>query len=264
MFRRAQRAVLTALLTLIPSLAAAQTVWQPTQPPAVTAETSSWYVSAEPISINGELYYPAGAVTFFNGFQMVRSGSFNGIPLYMDPGFQPDTTVFVPLSGGRMQPYQRRQPGTLAALNGGPLPAFTGRPLSAFPAVASVPGLSSDLLSQVANTAPQSVGTTAVQPVGNTAPRPVGTSGRVAAAAAPSRASTLNPPRGVNGVWINFDGRRWFSAGKAIDYDAAILTRVGTYRGWNVYMRDGDRTTIYVPGVPGKLSPYRSSLNLKK
>jgi hypothetical protein len=250
MFRRAQRAVLTALLASIPCVAAAQTVWQPAQVSTVTAEKTSWYLASEPISINGELYYRAGAVTFFNGFQMVRSGSFNGIPLYIDPGFQPDTTVFVPLSGGRMQPYQRRQPGTLAALNGGPLPAFTGSPLPALPAVASLGGSASDLLTQVADTAPLSVG--------NTAPQPVGTSGRVAVTAPANRVSTLNPPTGTNAVWINFDGRRWFSAGKAIDYDAAILTRVGTYRGWNVYMRNGDGTTIYVPGVPGKLSPYKA------
>jgi hypothetical protein len=70
--------------------------------------------------------------------------------------------------------------------------------------------------------------------------------------------STLNPPTGTNGVWINFDGRRWFSAGKAIDYDAASLTLVGTYRGWSVYRRNGDPATIYVPGVPGKLSPYKA------
>jgi hypothetical protein len=250
MFRRAQRAVLTAFFTIIPCVAAAQTVWQPAQAPTVTAETSSWFMSGEPITINGELYFPAGAVTFFNAFQMVRSGSFNGIPLYMDPGFQSDTTIFVPLSGGRMQPYQRRQPGTLAALNGGPLPAFSGSPPPTLPAVASLAGSASDLLTQVAATAPLSAG--------NTVPQPVGTSGRVAVTRAPSRVTTLNPPTGTNAVWINFDGRRWFSAGKAIDYDAAVLTRVGTYRGWNVYMRNGDRTTIYVPGVPGKLSPYKA------
>src|SRR5215208_3337072 len=114
MFRRAQPALFALLLTLIPLAAVAQAVWQPAQAPTVTAETSSWFLSGEPIVINGEAYYRAGAVTFFNGLQMVRSGSFSGIPLYMDPGFQPDTTVFVPLSGGRMQPYQLRQPGTLA------------------------------------------------------------------------------------------------------------------------------------------------------
>jgi hypothetical protein len=233
MFRRAQRVLYAVVLALIPLAAAAQTVWQPAQAPTVTAEKSSWYLSGEPIAINGELYYPAGAVTFFNGLQMVRSGSFSGIPLYMDPGFQPDTTIFVPLSGGRMQPYQRRQPGTLAALTGGPLPAF--------PAVAGVQRSASDVLTQA-----------------EAAPQPVGTSGRVAVTPAPPRVATLNRPRGLNGVWINFDGRRWFSAGKAIDYDAATLTRVGTYRGWNVYRRNGDPTTIYVPAVPGKLTPYKA------
>lgn len=233
MFRRAQRAVLTALLTVIPCAAAAQTVWQPAQVPTVTAEKTSWYLASEPLSINGELYYPAGAVQFFNRFQMVRSGSFNGIPLYMDPGFQPDTTVFVPLSGERMQPYQRRQPGMLVGTTGSVAP---------LPAVAGAQAPASDLFRQVADAS---------------APQPVGTSGRVTAAPAPGGVSTLNPPTGLNGLWINFDGRRWFSAGKAIGYDAATLTRVGTYHGWNVYTRNGDRTTIYIPAVPGKLSPYK-------
>lgn len=222
MFRRAQRAVFAALLTLIPFTTMAQTVWQPTQAPTVTAEKTSWYLSSEPITINGEPYYPAGAVQFFNRFQMVRSGSFNGIPLYIDPGFQPDSMVYVPLSGERMQPYQRRQPGVLVGT--------TGSPVALLPTVAEV-----------------SAG----------APQPVGTSGRVTAAPA-LRVSTLNPPTGRNGVWINYDGRRWFSAGKAIDYNAASLTRVGTYRGWNVYTRNGDATTIYVPAMPGKLSPYKA------
>ena len=84
MFRRAQRAVVVAVLTLIPGTAMAQTVWQPAPPPTVTAETTSWYLANEPITINGEPYYPSGAIQFFNGFQMVRSGSFNGIPLYID------------------------------------------------------------------------------------------------------------------------------------------------------------------------------------
>ena len=222
MFRRAQRAVFAGFLTLIPCAAMAQTVWQPTQAPTLTAEKTSWYLANEPITVNGELYYPAGAVTFFNRLQMVRSGSFNGIPLYIDPGFQPDSTVFVPLSGERMQPYQRRQPGVLVGTTG-------STPASSLPAVSEVAAM---------------------------APQPVGTSGRVAVTPAP-RVTTLNPPTGVNGVWINFDGRRWFSAGKAIDYDAASLTRVGTYRGWNVYTRNGDPTTIYVPAIPGKLSPYK-------
>jgi len=227
MFRRAQPVVFAAFLSLIPCAAMAQTVWQPPLPPAVTAEKTSWYLSGEPITINGELYYPSGAVQFFNRYQMVRSGSFNGIPLYIDTALQPDSMVLVPLPGERMQPYQRRQPGVLVGTTGSP---------TSLPAVADV----------------------SVAGVSAVAPQPVGTSGRVAATPAPSRETTLNPPTGVNGVWISFEGRRWFSAGKAIEYDAATLTRVGTYRGWNVYTRNGDRTTIYVPAVPGKLSPYKA------
>ena len=221
MFRRAQRAVVVAVLTLIPGTAMAQTVWQPAPPPTVTAETTSWYLANEPITINGEPYYPSGAIQFFNGFQMVRSGSFNGIPLYIDPGFQPGSMILVPLSGQRMQPYQRRQPGVLVGTS--------GTPAATLPAVSDVP-------------AP--------------APQPVGTSGRTTAIPAPT-VSTLNPPTGRNGVWINYGGERWFSAGRAIDYDAASLTHVGTYRGWNVYTRNGDAATIYVPALPGKLSPYK-------
>ena len=209
MFCRAQRVACAAILTLIPCVTAAQPPWQVPQAPTVTAEQTSWYLSREPITVNGELFYPSGAVQFFNRQQMVRRGSFNGIPLYIDTALQPDSIVFVPLSGERMQPYQRPQPGVLLAT--------TGHPNAALPAVT---------LTEASPSAP--------------APQPVGTSGRVTVTPAP-RVSTLNPPTGVNGTWINFDGRRWFGAGKAIDYDAATLTRIGTYRGWNVYTRNGDR-----------------------
>ena len=65
-------------------------------------------------------------------------------------------------------------------------------------------------------------------------------------------------PTGVNAIWVNFDGRRWFSGGKAIDYDAASLVQVGTYHGWSVYTRNGDRSTIYIPVAPGRLAQYKA------
>ncbi len=223
MFCRAQRAACAVILTLIPCVAAAQPVWQPAQAPTVTAEKTSWYLSREPITVNGELFYPSGPIEFFNRQQMVRRGSFNGIPLYIDIALQPDSIVFVPLSGERVQAYRRPQPGVLITT--------TGSSGAALPAV------------------------TEASP---TVPQPVGTSGRVTVVTPAPRVSTLNPPTGLNGLWINFDGRRWFSAGKAIDYDAASLTRIGTYHGWNVYTRNGDASIIYVPAVPSKLTPYRA------
>ena len=43
---------------------------------------------------------------------------------------------------------------------------------------------------------------------------------------------------------------------RSIDYDAASLMQVGTYHGWSVYTRNGDRSTIYIPTTPGRLAPY--------
>jgi len=61
MVRRAHHFALVAALLLVPRLAAAQVLYQPTQAPLVTAENTTWFQSGEPIDWNGDLYYPAGA-----------------------------------------------------------------------------------------------------------------------------------------------------------------------------------------------------------
>jgi hypothetical protein len=97
-----------------------------------------------------------------------------------------------------------------------------------------------------------------IYPRATSQPMAVGTSGRTIVTPAPGRATTLRRPTGVNAIWIDFDGRRWVGAGKTIDYDAASLTEVGKYHGWSVYTRNGDRSTIYIPSMPGKLAPYKT------
>jgi hypothetical protein len=87
---------------------------------------------------------------------------------------------------------------------------------------------------------------------------PVGTSGRIAATPAAQRVTSMRRPTGANAIWINFDGRRWVGGGKTIDYDAANLREVGKYHGWSVYIRNGDRSTIYIPSMAGKLAPYNA------
>ena len=62
-----------AFVLLLSGFAHAQATWQPSMPPLVTADNTTWYQSAEPILWNGEYYYPAGAVQdigldFFDGF----------------------------------------------------------------------------------------------------------------------------------------------------------------------------------------------------
>src|SRR4029079_355600 len=58
------------------------------------------------------------------GYQMVRSGSYRGIPLYIDSTIEPYSIVFVPLTGGRMQPYERRRTGNLAGTTGSRAPSL--------------------------------------------------------------------------------------------------------------------------------------------
>src|SRR5260221_2633817 len=249
MFRRAQPMAIATLAILVPCAAVAQSNWQPTPAPVITAESTSWYRSGEPIDWNSGRYYPAGVVQFFNGDQMVRSGSYRGIPLYVDATLEPNSIVFVPLSGGRMQPYERPRTGELAGTTGSRMPSLppgvgeepTPVQLAALLAV-DLPGPSTlpgaGALSQ---------------------PIAVGTSGRVIATrTAVGSITTLKRPTGVNAIWIRFDGRRWGKAGKAFDYDTANLTQVGTYRGWSVYIRNGDRSIIYIPASAGRLAPYRA------
>ena len=212
------RALLFVLAMSLSVGAQAQIIQQPTPMPLITGDNASWYSLGEPLEWHGHLYYRTGTEEQFNPYQMVPDGSYRGVPLYISSELEPGSTVFVPLSGGLMKPYLRRDMDANGTLRG---------------------------MSE---------------------PMAVGTSGRVevapaVVAEAPVRAgrrtvSTLIPPAGVNGVWINYDGRRWFLAGKAIDYDAATLAEVGTYHGWSVYARNGDRSTIYVPTTPGRLAPY--------
>src|SRR4051812_44614487 len=82
----------------------------------------------EPIPYAGEFYYPAGAVTFFNGDQMVRTGYYNGLPLYVDATLEPYSVIYVPIGRGQVQPYERRRSGELAGTTGSRMPSFPTEP----------------------------------------------------------------------------------------------------------------------------------------
>src|SRR5687768_17471546 len=117
--------LLLALLATVP--AAAQVQSRPTDPPLVTASNESWYALREPITIGGDIYYPAGATVFFNGNTMVRTGHYNGVPLYADTTIEPYSIVYVPLPSGLMQPYERPRRGDLAGTTGSRTPSFPVR-----------------------------------------------------------------------------------------------------------------------------------------
>jgi hypothetical protein len=268
------RALPLVFVLLLSGMAQAQVTWQPTPPPLVTAENETWFRAGAPIEWNGEIYYPAGTPEGFNRYQMVRAGSYRGIPLYSDATLEPNSIVFVPIAGGRLQPYERPRTGMLAGTVGSrapsfPVPASTEAPVAlgvtaegfvaqapgppafarAYDLDASITGASAPL--PTPSPAPPPLGVVAT--AGTTQSAPVGTSGRVTVT---NRPSTAARPKGINGAWIQFDGRRWVSDGRAVGLTADFTT-VGDYRGFPVYRRGSDTTTIYLVSVPGLVVPYK-------
>jgi hypothetical protein len=272
MYRRARITVLAAAVAIVPALTLAQAVWQPTPPPLVTAENETWYRAGGPIEWNGDFYYPAGAPRAFDAYAMVRAGSYRGIPLYSDATLEPYSIVFVPVTGGRMQPYERKRAGMLADTTGSQTPSFppqTSASLSlasgGFVAQAAMPPTFArpyDLApagppeAAVPSAAPSVTAATGTAGRIETNPSlAVGTSGRSLVTAIAPRTRGARSASGVAIVWIDYQGQRWTSDGKAVDLDPD-LHRVGTYRGFPIYARADDRRTIYVPSSGTLVVPY--------
>jgi hypothetical protein len=246
--RRTAPQLLLAVAVLLPVVAGAQATMRPTPAPVVTADNEEWYLAGEPITFSGSVYYPAGPQVFFNQNEMVRTGDYRGIPLYSRTTIEPFSKVFVPVAGRLMQPYERRRAGDLAGTVGSSAPSFP----AVNPAADSLqPGTFG--VAQAA--APPTLYTPLI---GYDVPSAAG----AAPAAPPSVAATTGisdpePPRGplvsarlpegLNGLFIEYRDRRWFSSGHAVRLDAARFRRIGDYEGFPVYTeRDGDERTIYV------------------
>ena len=251
--------LLTSLCIVAPS--AAQIQSRPTDPPIVTADNESWYANREPIQFAGDLYYPAGATVFFNGNTMVRSGHYNGVPLYTDTTLEPYSVVYVPLERGLMQPYERPRQGNLAGTTASRTPSF---PVSASPSggrlpqAATAPTAPPEPIGAIGVYTPETPAATS----GRSTPSPVGTTGigTVAQRAAATRLTmaTVIRPTSNDGVWIRYLGEKWVSAGSAVSLASAGFRVVGNYDGFPVFARNGrSEQVIYVPTGTGLVAPYR-------
>jgi hypothetical protein len=258
-----RRVLALLLLTSLPAAvpASAQVQYRPTDVPIVTAENESWYVNGEPLQFSGDLYYPAGAKVFFNGNTMVRSGNYNGVPLYTDTTLEPFSVVYVPLPGGQMQPYERMRQGGLASTTASRAPSFpvavspTTTPLPQAAAPPPAPPTSIGAINVY--TPERATGTT-----GTSTPSPVGTTGVIAATPLPSRnqltMATVGRPTSNDGLWIRYLGEKWVSAGAAVPLTPTGFRVVGTYDGFPVFARNGSaEQVIYVPTREGIVAPYR-------
>lgn len=226
-------AVLTAsVLALFTAHATAQGLSQPTPAPAVTAENEAWYVDREPIIFAGNLYYPGGAQVFFNPNEMVRSGFYFGVPLYTRTTIEPYSLVYVPVAGGRMQPYERPRTRELTGTAGSTPPSIVTpyNPASAATLSPQAP-------------APPSNSPVVIVPDVRPAPPssevPVATVGREPYR--PGHVRIGGRSKGINAIFVEFDGQRWYSSGDSVEIDPARMERIGDYRGFEVWRTHGGR-----------------------
>jgi hypothetical protein len=249
---------LIVLVLLSPAASSAQVQSRPTDAPIVTAEREPWYANGDPVQFAGSVYYRAGAAVFFDGNRMIRTGSFNGVPLYADTTIEPFSLVFVPIGRGLMQPYERPRSGDLAGTVGSRAPSF---PVSALPTGWGPP------MAPIAPTNLEPV------PLGESVALPVNRSGRALANAEqnaldeegepPARPSQpAATPEDIQSarerVWVEFRGQKWIPAGQAIPLAGSGLVKTGDYVGFPVYAAQGNsaETRIYLPALAGLVTPY--------
>jgi hypothetical protein len=255
----------------------AQVYQQETPAPAVTAARALWQVKGDPLFYAGSFYYPAGATVFFDGRVMVRTGQFNGVPLYADVTLEPYSIVYVPVGGRLMRPYERRREGELAGTTGSRTPSF---PIQRDVELSAASGGVGLITPAVSGLEPeyreeQRYGRMPTAAVGRAEPLPApeppfaptsvemigpgvrpGT-GQTRAYGNGSVAAS-QPATGETGVWIDYQGARWFSAGTAVPYDAGRFESAGDYRGFPVYRERGAAAArIYVTVVhDGPIAPF--------
>ena len=259
---------IAALLVSSVVLAHAQIAMQPTPSPAATAENEDWYLRGEPITAGGRVYHPSGPVVHLHGNEMVLSGQIENIPFYTRTTQEPGSIIYIPLPGGVVRPYERRRAGDLAGTVGSTAPSFpvvlpaaerrndeplraaappTGSPVGLMgrPVSAELPSIPAEFPAD-----PQVTGTTGV--VSLPAVRLSG-----------GAFVTARKPVGLNNVFVDFEGTRWFSAGRAVAPDEGF-TRIGDHNGFAVYSRTGNAGTIYIAtiatahGAAPLLAPYRA------
>jgi hypothetical protein len=244
---------------LFPKTGSAQVFSFRTPPPEVTAAAADWQINSDPIVVSGLVYYPTRAFRMFDGQVMAQIGMFDRVPVYADTTLEPYSLVYVPIGGARMREYERRRDRELASTTGSRPPSF---PVT--------------VATERAPREPEAgtTGTTGVVSSGiRTDTGVAGTTGRMESAVptavgtvgAPDRSrprrsllESIPSPSASNGVWLEFNGARWYADGPAMTFSPDRFEPVGAYRGFPVY-RDkmSKKNEIWVSVVKdGPVAPY--------
>jgi hypothetical protein len=211
----------------------------------VSAAGAEWQINSTPIVVGGLSYFATRAYRLFDGQVMSQTGLFEGVPVYSDTTIEPYSELYVPLGNGRMRVYERRRERELAGTTGSHVPTF---PVES-PSSPATPD-------RLAGT-PGAVGTSAV-----IVPRAAEDSAVLTDRQRPRRTSLITampPSGGAKGVWLEFGGARWYSAGPAVSFSPDRFEPVGEYRGFPVYRdRNSTRGDIWIAMVKdGPLAPFR-------
>jgi hypothetical protein len=230
---------------VFPTIGNAQAFQFRTPPPDVSAAGAPWQINGEPIVVGGLTYYPTRGFRMFDGQVMVQTGFFEGVPVYSDATIEPYSELYVPLSNSRMRIYERRRERELAGTTGSHTPTF---PVD----TASEPAPGERLVTGTGTE--EAVGT------GGTIVPPATTATAMKASRSPRHTVITPVPRGAtNGVWLEFNGARWYSDGPAESFSPDRFEPMGEYQGFPVY-RDkiSGSPDIWVAVVKdGPLAPYR-------
>jgi hypothetical protein len=272
-------ALFTAVL--LPTLGNAQAFQFRNPSPEVNAAGAAWQVNGEPILVQGLVYYPTREFRVFDGQVMAQIGVVQNVPVYADATLAAFSVVYVPVGRDRMRTYERLRTGDLAGTTGSRTPTFPVAPASAIPVEERVVGTGTAIAGAGTPrmSEPGAVGTsgtTAIVGPGAARtgePGAVGTGGSFTAAptgtiaTAPAtavrptrtRVESIPRPTGTRGVWLDFDGARWYSAGAAVPFEPARFTRIGEHRGFDVYREArGASDQIWIAVVKdGPVAPYR-------
>ena len=256
-----------SMAVLLPKTGNAQAYQFRTPPPIISAAAADWQVNSDPIVVNGLVYYATRGFRFFDGQVMMQIGVVDRVPVYGDSTLEPYSVVYVPIGRDRLREYERRRDGELAGTTGSRVSAFpvqspSGQALRDIgvgsPAVfepAPLP-LASAAPASLAAPAPGSIGTSG-GPATN-ATSSVGTAGADRGLGRRTLVESIPRPSGANGVWLEFNGARWYADGPATSFSSDRFEPVGEYRGFPVYRdKTAGKDAIWISVVKdGPLAPY--------
>ncbi len=217
---------------LFPGFGMAQAYQVGTPVPEVTAADAEWQVASDPLVVQGLLFYPTRETRMFDGQIMAQIAVYERVPVYADVTLEPFSIIYVPIGGRRMRAYERkRSPSSpvdiAASTTAEPRPVATGGSI--------VPPAMID--------------------------RTTSTASRASNLPRRTRIETIPPPLPAtkNGIWIEFNGARWYNHGAAVSYSPDRFAPVGQYHGFPVYRdRNSASGEIWVQIVKdGPLAPYQ-------